>query len=110
MGLKLKLAVLLDMKVESTTLPCSFLLTYIFGSRILIWVREILDCIKFHLSFSKIDSIFRCSLDMMGLTEYGLFRLPLFARTLETSDILTKYTRIGLGLVLLRLGSNFPRR
>ena len=27
MGLKLKLAVLLDMKVESTTLPCSFLLT-----------------------------------------------------------------------------------
>ena len=107
MGLKLKLAVLLDMKVESTTLPCSFSLTYIFESRILIWVWELPDCIKFHLSFSKIDSIFSCSLD---LTEYGLFRLPLFARTLETSDILTKCTRIGLGLVLLHLGSNFPRR
>ena len=107
MGLKLELAVLLDMKVVSTTLPCSF---FIFESQILIWVREIPDCIKFHLSFSKIDSIFHCSLDMMGLTEYGLFRLPLFARTLETSDILTKCTRIGLGLVLLRLGSNFPRR
>lgn len=76
MGLKLKLAVLLEMKVESTTLPCSFLLTYIFESRILIWVREIPDCIKFHLSFSKIDSIFRCSLDMMGLTEYGFSGFP----------------------------------
>ena len=45
MGLKLKLAVLLDVKLESTTLPCSFLLTYIFELRILIWVREIPDCI-----------------------------------------------------------------
>ena len=112
MGLKLAVlvAVLVDMKVESTTLPCSFLLTYIFESRILIWVREIPDCIKFHLSFSRIDSIFRCSVDMKGLIKYGLFRLPLFARTLETSAILTKCTRIGLGLVLLYLGSNLPRR
>ena len=70
MGLKLAVlvAVLVDMKVESTTLPCSFLLTYIFESRILIWVREIPDCIKFHLSFCRIDSTFRCSLDMKGLT------------------------------------------
>ena len=27
---------------------------------------EIPDCIKFHVSFSRIDSIFHCSLDMMG--------------------------------------------
>ena len=50
MGLKLAVlvAVLVDMKVESTTLPCSFLLTYIFESRILIWVREIQKS-NFHL-------------------------------------------------------------
>ena len=100
MGLKLKFVVLLDMKVESTTLPCSFLLTYIFELRILIWVRGIPDCIKFHLSFNKIDSIFRCSLDMMGLTEYGLVRLPLFAnaRDVRHSDKVHKNWS-GLGVI-----------
>ena len=51
MGLKFAVlvAVLVDMKVESTTLPCSFLLTYMFESQILIWVQEIPECIKFHL-------------------------------------------------------------
>ena len=96
----LELVVLLGMKVESTTLPCSFLLTYMFVSQILIWVRETPDCIRFHLSFSRIDSFFCSSLDIIGLTEYGLFRLLLFPRMLEMSAILTKCTRIGLGLVL----------
>ena len=66
------------------------------------------DWIKLNLSFKRIESLSRSSGDISGLILMGGLSTLLFERILETSAILTNFTKIGLGCD--RWGLNLPRR
>ena len=55
------------------------------------------ELISLHLSLSRVDSLSLSSLVMSGVTTIGGATADLLASILETSSILTNFTKTGLG-------------